>query len=426
MIGGSSSGRVLAATAWLMVAATPPLFALSSWAAMACAPSLLGPVNRYSLPVLAVEMAVILLAGFGKVGLVATLSALSTPVRLLLMALAGVAVGSAMFAADVPAALFGTYIAFLHILFGLAVLALLKDGAASEAATRQWWILAGLVAFVAIIAVYVARSPDIGDREWFFFRIAASNVRQLGFYSVVGALVALGVFVAGRDGAMRWGALAVSAILCALSFWSGTRSSLLAIVAAAPIGLLILPEIRRTPVLAGLCASLLGGMAIAWPLPAPSPDYGVARIFSSTLAVRAGADVASSGRPALWRGTLREIAKRPWFGHGEGQFRRQVPESGGIFNHPHNIVLQLLFQWGVIGTLLSLALVAALLTRLIAAARVAQAAALPPLLVVTGLLVYSLYEGALFHPYPMAMTAFMIAVVMSRAGIPDQPGTRLR
>jgi ABC-type sugar transport system substrate-binding protein len=80
----------------------------------------------------------------------------------------------------------------------------------------------------------------------------------------------------------------------------------------------------------------------------------------------------------------------------------------------------------VIGTLLSLALVAALLARLIAAARVAQAAALPPLLVVTGLLVYSLYEGALFHPYPMAMTAFMIAVVMSRAGIPDQPGTRLR
>ncbi|MBY8826469.1 O-antigen ligase family protein [Sphingomonas colocasiae] len=425
MIGGSSSERTLAVSAWLMVAAMPPFFALSSWAVMTFAPSLLGPLNRYSLPVLAIEMAVVLLAAFKGGGLVAALSALGRPARLLLMALGGVAAGSAMFAADVPAALFGTYIVFLHILFGSAVLSLLKNGAAPDDGRYQWWILTGLIAFLVIIAAYVARSWGIGDHQWFLFGIAASNVRQLGFYSAIGALLALGLAATDGDGKMRWRLLAVSAMLCALSFWSGTRSSLLAIAAAVPVSLAALPRIRRPLALAGLCVSLLGGMVIAWPLPAPSPNYGVVRIVSSTQAARDGVNAMSSGRLAMWRGTLREIARRPWFGHGEGQFRQQVPESGGVFNHPHNIALQLLFQWGVVGTLLSLSLGALLFVRLITAARAAQAEALPPLLVITGLLVYSLYEGTLFHPYPLAMAAFMIAVIMSRAG-GDQAGTRLR
>src|SRR5690606_22204628 len=63
-----------------------------------------------------------------------------------------------------------------------------------------------------------------------------------------------------------------------------------------------------------------------------------------------------SGRIEVWRATIELIQARPLFGHGDGQFSLMVGERL-LIAQPHNIILQLLHAWGILGVLACLALV---------------------------------------------------------------------
>ena len=166
--------------------------------------------------------------------------------------------------------------------------------------------------------------------------------------------------------------------------------------------------------MAGMLLSLFGGLAIGLASPTPHPMFGPLRMLVSS-----SSDDPGSGRTEIWLGTLRVFRDKPLFGYGESQFRLLVPEVHGAYNHPHNWMLQILFQWGLVGAFCYFALAALVWIHFERSVRDLGDSALPAYLVAISLLVYALYEGTLYDPYPIAMLALAITWAIAAASRPN-------
>jgi O-antigen ligase len=135
-----------------------------------------------------------------------------------------------------------------------------------------------------------------------------------------------------------------------LLFLTGTRSALVVL----PFALLLLGLAGGRNTLGWfkvLCVQFVGGMlvffllrgSVAWYLNTPFWGEG------SMSFARA----SSSGRLALWADAWRHFLQHPWFGSGPGTFACFTNE---LVATPHNLFFQLISEWGVFMTMLSLAL----------------------------------------------------------------------
>ncbi len=135
-----------------------------------------------------------------------------------------------------------------------------------------------------------------------------------------------------------------------LLLFTGTRSALVVF----PFALLVLGFVVGRSALGWfkvLAKQFSGGVlvflflrgCVAWYLNAPFWGEG------SMSFVRA----SSSGRLELWSGAWQHFIQHPWLGNGPGAFACFTDE---LVATPHNLFLQLLSEWGIFMTLLSLAL----------------------------------------------------------------------
>lgn len=397
----------------LLITFTPAIFALVTWnpAWTEGDATLQGILRRLSIPVLIIELLTVIFAltrGFEP-----TRAVLSSTrwMRATLGLLILIAFGTAAFVApNSPLALFRTCIWLLHLLFALATAYLLATHWSGLRSCLWPSIVAGTCAYSLIVPFFVAAVPNPQTFDWGHFGLGVVNVRQIGFYSTVGATAALGFafYATGRKPWLFW--LMAASMMQALSLWSGTRSSVVAITAAFGIGLILLPSMRSARALVSFAVSNLAGAALSLLYAAPSPLFGIARMWTSVNLE--GANAISSNRIEMWSGTIRAIGARPLFGYGESQFRAIVPEALGIYNHPHNSILQVTMQWGLIGASCFLALAGSLWWRMYVVTRHRPGQMAPAFLIANGLLIFSLYEGALYHPYPIMMIALAVAFVL--------------
>lgn len=400
----------------VIVLSAPLLFAIMSWDLSQSAGNV-SILKFFSVPVLFAEFLVVLRAhasGFGFRDLCAPLRR-----RTALGAAALFVIAGASLLRPGP----GTVIGLLelaswclHGLFGLACYALLtrSPGMSDESERRLWTGAAGaLLPFCVLVVGFAVQALSVPEFDWGHFGLASTNVRHLGYYSLIGASLALGLSVTsrGRLESRLW--VAVAGILLGLSLWSGSRGPLVALAVSLVAGTALLPRGRRLR----LCAAAAGSVLLAVPVAAiwtpPAPQYGLARIIGSLGPERQqSVDTLSSGRVTLWKRSGEAILKRPLFGHGQGRFRRALADNA--FNHPHNILLQTAFQWGAAGALLFLALLCRALTRAAKAAWMSGERAVPPVMMIAGLLTMSLYDGAMFYPYPVMMLTLGLAALMAR------------
>jgi hypothetical protein len=102
----------------------------------------------------------------------------------------------------------------------------------------------------------------------------------------------------------------------------------------------------RALLLAGPVLYALGWTFMAWWADTSAQSFGGA-------ARLAGEGLAAGSRPLIWRDTLALIAVHPWFGVGAGEYNLawsltpSPQRSGEFFDHSHNLVLQLLAEYGV-------------------------------------------------------------------------------
>ena len=403
----------------LLIASVPVLAALTTWDPSQAGEISTAVVRHFSLAVVAVELLVILRAmssGFEPGRVIGD----SPPwMRACLAILVVIAFCTAAWVAvDFVNAMVRTCTLVIHLIFGLGVMHLMRSW--RPALSRQIWpsIIAGACAYILLIPVYISAIPDPAAFDWRHFGLAVTNIRQIGSFATVGACVALGLAIGEtrRPHFALW--IAAASLFFALSFWSGTRGSLAAIVAAFLLGLALLPALRTAHAVVALMAATAIGGALSLLHSPPDGHFGMGRI-SQSLA-QSGADALSSGRGAIWAGTLRTIRERPLFGHGESQFRLVVPEAMGNFNHPHNLILQIALNWGIVGALCFFLLAAWVWWKCFERSRLDPARLAPAFLLVNALLIYALWDGTFYYPYPITLIALGVAYMLASKG---QAGT---
>lgn len=148
-------------------------------------------------------------------------------------------------------------------------------------------------------------------------------------------------------------------------------------------------------------STAFGAVVLATLAPLVVGSYLLATNLANVAALF-GKDATLTGRTQLWRDTLHEIGKRPWFGAGWGAFWRGwfSPSHdiwlGNAWQPPtaHNGLLQILTELGIVGAVVLLVLYARGLVRSTRYARVnADTTAQFPLIIIVNALLFSVTEA---------------------------------
>jgi len=185
-----------------------------------------------------------------------------------------------------------------------------------------------------------------------------------------------------------------------LVIWSGTRASILGIlVALAIVGLLLKKKQFLIEAVTDIVVATLLSMI---PPPAFPGDSSLYDIMENTLGA-SSLNQASSFRLSMWADTINWLADhdRLFLGSGGNGFARiQTMWHAPIFPpghiHPHNVVVQILTDWGIPGLALSLVLIFSILLSSIGCLRADPSRALA-----FGSLGYifttSMFDATLYH-----------------------------
>lgn len=279
------------------------------------------------------------------------------------------------------------------------------------------YLLAVAIAHAAIlfdIVLWLVHSQqgDSGSRLPYY-----GNVRHFGYLGYLAAASALAL------GAMSRRMKFTSLLLCAAALFGilqlGSRGALLGWMVFLLVGCYVSRE-RMRWALSGLAATVLAILA-SWAM-ADRLLHGSDSIISRA---QHGDLAGASGRLSLWADVWRAIMVRPLWGYGpDGHRFLDCCGSYGPYIaktvQPHNVVLQLLEEFGLIGFMLMAALLLHVARRHApkpgwwAAAR--QHTELGSLLALLGgLLAFGMVDGPFYYPVPLVIASTIAALLMLAA-----------
>lgn len=279
---------------------------------------------------------------------------------------------------------------------------------------RLWVSLGiGAVLYSVLWTIHIFLVSPQGD-DWVYRIPGVNNVRHTGHFALAGVLAGLFTLIAFLDSPkfwLRWVLpILFSTVGLGLALWTGSRGPLLASLVTMFVTFCI--TWRHRKIVATFCiASVLAATVTVALLPVPHQIYGIAGATGiADVSVDGGTD-ASSGRTVLWSSTLEKVTQRPVLGWGLNQFVKFGPAVPVNFLHPHNLPLQMLFSGGIVSVLLTLFIFVPALRRW------GWPYTNGPNAVgvggVVGMLIYSLYDGALYFSYPTMI--FLVAIATSIA-----------
>ena len=360
---------------------------------------------RFYLPYIAVELFVVMIAM--REGLLPAMRRWSW--RLLpttaLCVLLVVAIGTALVAPAQFAAWLWTGFWLVHLLFGLSIAHLVAKGTAPRDLVLSY--LAGFAVFAAGIFLFAASVHDPAF-DWVTGWPAVTHIRHFGYYAA--AMMAFCVGLAAVEQSTRARAMLFLLAVIGSTFvlWTGSRGAVAAIVGGMVVGLLVIPAIRRPVVWGGALLSLALGALIASQLPAHGPLMGFGRAVAQT--VESGN--VSTGRTVLWMKVIGAIRERPIFGYGENQMATVAPFYG--LGQTHNVVLQVLLAWGVVGLACVTILAIWFLRRSSPVVRRDAAELAAPFMAMATLASLAAYDGSLFHVLPLSIFAACAGMIAAR------------
>lgn len=356
----------------------------------------------FGLPVLAAELVIILASfsegirlHFPRVGII------------LIVAWTLIAWLTAVTAPHAAIAVTRTAAWMVHLLFGLALVNLHHHGMLNLAEHLKAQYV-GFILFFVLLVTFVA-TTDQTPTERIGALPAFTNVRWFAYYAsgVIG-IAAVG-FLTGKFLPLIAGTAAFSLI-----FWTGARGAVAATFAGLVVATIFSSELRSGKVWARFFLSGLAGVILSFvlamivPMDGLGPDY-LAR-------------TGDSGRIKLWLGTIESFKSRPLFGWGEGQLiHYTIPHFGSAYPQPHNVVLQALHAWGVIGSLLCFIMMAWLAPSFIRSQSPAAIAFRCGALMIAA---YSLIDGSLFYTQSVALFTLCCAAAVT-AGL-QEPDASIR
>jgi O-antigen ligase len=363
------------------------------------------------LPITGAELFTIIIAL--REGLIAAMRRWSWP-RLptaALLVLITVAIVTAVNASAPGPAHWWTFYYLLHLGFAFSVTHLGTKSIGSRELITAYMV--GFVAFVAGAAVFETQVKDPAF-DWIGGWPAVTHIRHFGYYA--SASTAMGIAFAATERRPRM--LALLFLFCTVGFafalWTGSRGAVIGVAGAMAAGMVLFPAMRRIVVWAGAALSLAVGALIASLAPAHGILMGVGRTVTQTVD---SGDV-STGRTRLWLNVIGAIEKRPVFGYGADQMGTVAPF--GTLGQTHEIFLQILLAWGVVGLACAAILAVWFLKRSLPAVRSSEVDLLSAMLAMFALATMSLFDGSLFHVLPVSIFAGCAGIIASRWPTPGQ------
>lgn len=267
-------------------------------------------------------------------------------------------------------------------------------------------ILTGITAG-AVVGVLMVRL-GVGAESMFF--PTYWSARLFGAHQFAGALASLGILVIAppEKRVSKLLASLASVIVWTGLAWSGSRAPVVGLLVAlilwfwqgSPLERRRL--VRWTPCLVALA------LALSYPLGTPYPQLGWWDALNRTVQAH-GLEAVSSERTRFWSVTFHHALTSPWIGHGADAYLYMHPVQNG--NQPHNVPLQWLLEYGLLGALPLVALIARGISGLITSkttrtnSRRFQTWICATL---AGAAVYSLFDGVFYH-----MVIFMPVAVIA-------------
>ena len=313
-----------------------------------------------------------------------------------LLILIAVAVVTAITAPNPAAARIWTFYWLVHLLVGLSVAYLCTARVGARDLVRAY--VAGFVAFVggAVIFAALVTNPAF---DWTHAWPAVTHIRHFGYYAAAVAGLCIGVAATERRPRVL-GILFVLGVICfGFALWTGSRGAVVAIAGALLIGTTLIPAMRRIVVWVGTALSLALGALFA----SFGPAHGDLMGFGRTITQTVGSGDVSTGRTQLWLNVIGAIRHRPFFGYGENQMSTVAPF--GDLGQTHEIVLQILLAWGVVGLACVAVLAIWFLVRSLPLIGRSEAGMIPPFMAMLTLACLATFDGALFHVLPVSIFA---------------------
>lgn len=272
------------------------------------------------------------------------------------------------------------------------------------------FVIGGVCLTILIVFLAWLGDPDNATLHWRRYLPLFTHIRHFGYYVLAGLLLAQ---LWGADEHARSATVIITvpilAILWGALIWTGGRGAFV----AAMIGLVATMALApgRRWVMAGInTVAISVGSVIAVIMSAGRPELGWHRILS-----RVGGDVAggfATGRLNFWSLAFENFAANPIFGLGPDAYRYMQPKIFG--SHPHNVVLQFLTDYGVIGAsmfgLMAVILLASILRRASDRRGDIRPERVVALSVLIAFLANSLLDGNLYHALPLMIVGATVAV----------------
>ncbi len=302
----------------------------------------------------------------------------------------------------------------VHFLFGTALYYCLNEITTDDISGFAVVIVGSMFIFCIFTAWHFLSRPlflnSIGQAESLQFAIPGFiSVRLFG--AVCGAILALLialVFADKQDGKGRSWLYPAIVLVSGAMIWSGTRAALLGVVCALLTMFILYPVKIRVyaslKIMIGVC---IGGAVAYLLIPNNDPAFlmFVTGDFQNT-------ESATGGRLSLWKEATFAIMNNPFFGLGPGASRWAFAEN--IFPHaqPHNMILQFLLSWGLIGAIPAFWILGQLIW---SAHKIAlkKTIAIPIVTMMYSLIIMSMFDGILHFSRHFMMVVICFAIIFA-------------
>lgn len=258
----------------------------------------------------------------------------------------------------------------------------------------------------SLIWVYVLEGQN-PDFEWTTRLAAYTNLRPYNHAVEAGLAAGIGLyFLTEHRKAQHRAILMLGAILLwLLLFWGGARGGFLALLAAFILMAVFIPQFF-TRMWKFFLSTMALGASLSLILPVPNGSFGLLGVLKRSVA-RETLKRATSGRIEIWLDAVDIFFERPLFGHGLIQYRNLTDNlTPSTPNHVHNILLESLISFGLMGTVAIIYLIGKILIRSAFQLRTRQSDAdIPMFFVATTLLAHGFISGTYFHLQSMITVA---------------------
>lgn len=272
-------------------------------------------------------------------------------------------------------------------------------------AIRVVWIVAFIV-FLRIMMGYLAALIENKELDSIaLFDSTFSNRRFFGqVASMVIPLLAYSLLIKETPFWQRWTFFLLLAAWWMLVIVSGTRGTVLAIFGSAMLMTIFLRQNFSAWLKFQIAGLLVGGILFVFLFVWLPPWLGQ----TPELENRASNLVTLSGREELWGMAWAQIQANPWLGIGPMHFASLGLKFGV---HPHNAILQLASEWGIIATTAFMLPVLIGVKRLITHLRQPSISNKPLLICLAASLlaaiIQSMVDGILVIPYTQIWLIFI-------------------